>query len=215
MTKEDREQFCQLLASLFSPPHEEMVQQIHEGVLYSFFQKYIQSWDVETGLLEGFRIKSDSGILLGDLREEYDRVFSELSEEGISLVESFYKPWTLDPRCTLPFASERGLLMGDSALHLLEIFRQCGLKATEEFNGCPDHIVLELEFLSYLYEYATDIEIKKFIEDHLDWIPSLEEEFAKVQTRPFYKSLLGVLVLFLNVEIKRLEMEGNGSKGIH
>ena len=61
--------------------------------------------------------------------------------------------------------------MGDSAIHLLTIFQQCGLEVAEPFKGMPDHIIIELEFLSYLYQEAGDREIKRFIEDHLDWIP--------------------------------------------
>ena len=50
----------------------------------------------------------------------------------------------------------------------------------------PDHIVIELEFLSYLYQEAGDVEIKRFIEDHLDWIPFLKESFEKAHAHPFY-----------------------------
>jgi hypothetical protein len=35
--------------------------------------------------------------------------------------------------------------MGDSALHLLEVYHHCGLEASKEFKGCPDHIAMELE----------------------------------------------------------------------
>ena len=210
MTNQERKDLCQLLASLFSPPDLEMVRQIHLGTLYSYFQRYMRSWGGEIDLLKGFIIEGegegDPGILLNDLEEAYERLFSGLGSEGISLVESSYKLWTQDSHCPLPFASEKGLLMGDSALHLSEVYRQCGLEVAEEFKGCPDHIVMELEFLSYLYQWATDIEVKKFIEDHLDWIPFLEEEFERFCAHPFYRSLSRVLSLFLNEERKRLEM---------
>jgi TorA maturation chaperone TorD len=63
---------------------------------------------------------------------------------------------------------------------------------------------MELEFLSYLYELATDIEVKKFIEDHLDWVPLLKEEFGRFHPHPFYISILEVLNLFLDKERERL-----------
>ena len=215
MTNRERKDICLLLACLFSPPEQEIIKQIHQRTLYSFFVKYIQTWGDGKGLLRGFLMKREFENLLRDLKNEYGRLFSGLSGEGISLVESFYKPWTQDPHCSLPFASERGLLMGDSALHLLEIYRQCGLEVSEEFKGCPDHIAMELEFLSYLYQWATDIEIKTFIEDHMDWIPVLEEEFKRFHPHPFYVGTLEVLGLFLNKERERLEVEGNGKKKIH
>jgi TorA maturation chaperone TorD len=97
----------------------------------------------------------------------------------------------------------------------LEIYHQCGLEVSEEFKDCPDHIAMELEFLSYLYQQATDIEIKTFIEDHLDWIPLLHEEFNRLHPHRFYGSTLEVLDLFLHKERERLEVEGNGKKKIH
>jgi TorA maturation chaperone TorD len=215
MTTQEKEYFCQLLASLFYPPDQELVKQIQQRTLYSFFDKYIQSWGEEKSLLKGFFMEGEFENLLRDLKNEYGRLFSGLSEEGISLVESFYKPWTQDPHCPLPFASEKGLLMGDSALHLLEVYYQCGLEVSEEFKGRPDHIVMELEFLSYLYRWASDGEVKRFIEDHLDWIAFLKEELVRFHPHPFYSSLLKVLDLFLSMERKRLEMESDGKKSIH
>jgi TorA maturation chaperone TorD len=206
MTIQEKEYFCQLLASLFYPPDQELVKLTHQGTLYSFFEEYIQILGGTKDLLKGFLLKEEPEDLWGDLKFEYARLFSGLSEEFVSLVESFYKPWTRDARCSLSFASEKGLLMGDSAVHLLEIYRQCSLEMSEEFKSCPDHIAMELEFLSYLYQRATDVEIKMFIKDHLDWIPFLREEVERLDAHSFYVSALGALVLFINKERERLEV---------
>ncbi|MGA2518453.1 MAG: molecular chaperone TorD family protein [Thermodesulfobacteriota bacterium] len=215
MKDQGKESFCRVLATLFYTPGEELVKQIRQTTLYSFFERYIQPREGTEDLLKGFLTKGNVENLLEDLKVEYGRLFSGLCEESISLVESFYKPWTRDARCPLPFASERGLLMGDSAIHLLAIYQQCGLEVSEEFKGRPDHIVMELEFLSYLYERATDGDVKTFIEDHLDWVPLLEEEFRRFHAHPFYLSALEVLDFFLNRERERLEVEANGKKKIH
>ncbi len=215
MTAQEKGYFCQLLASLFYPPDQELAKQIYQGDVHSFFEKYVQSSERDGDMIKGFLMEGDSETVYRNLKEAYERLFLRLSGEGIPLVESFYKPWTNDPQCPLPFASEKGLLMGDSALHLLEIYRQCGLEVSEEFKSCPDHIVMELEFLSYLYQCATDIEVKTLIEDHLDWILPLKEEFKRFHPHPFYVSTLETLALFLNRERERLEVEGNGKKKIH
>jgi len=215
MTGQEKETICQLLASLFCRPDQEMTKQIHDGSVHSFLERWIRPWGRDLTLLDGFLLKGDPEILLKDLREEYDRLFSELSGAGICLVESSYKPWTLDPRCTLPFASERGLLMGDSALHLQEIFRQSGLEVVDERKGTPDHLTVELDFLSYLYRCATDVEVKQFIKDHLDWVPLLKEKMEWSHPHPFYRSALEVLDIFLCRERERLEGKRNGEKAIH
>jgi len=214
MKDQEKDSFCRVLATLFYAPDEELVKQIRERTLYSFFERNVLSRGGAEDLLKGFLMEGEAEDLLEDLKVEYDRLFSGLSEESISLVESFYKPWTHDARCPLPFASVTGLLMGDSAIHLLAIYRQCGLEVREEFKSCPDHIVIELEFLSYLYERATDAEVQRFIEDHLDWVPLLKENFERLHAHLFYSSALEVLHFFLNRERKRLEVEVNGKKNV-
>jgi TorA maturation chaperone TorD len=105
--------------------------------------------------------------------------------------------------------------MGDSAIHLSTIFQHCGLEVAGPFKGMPDHILIELEFLSYLYREAGDVEIERFIKDHLDWIPFLKESFEKARAHPFYISLIEILDLFINQEKGRLEKKSDGKKDIH
>jgi TorA maturation chaperone TorD len=207
--------FCQILSSLFCPPDEAVMEQVVQGVLHGFFKEVVHSWRGEIEILKGFLTQSPPKLFLRDLREEYHRLFSDTGNERISLVESFYKPWTRDPHCPLPFAKEKGFLMGDSAVHLSTLFQQCGMEVAEPFKGMPDHMVIELEFLSHLYQEAGDREIKSFLEDHLDWIPSLRERIENGHAHPFYVSLIKVLDLFVDLEKKRLEKESDGTKDIH
>jgi TorA maturation chaperone TorD len=202
MPDQEKAFFYQILSSLFYPPDQGMVERLSQGHLHAFFKSYVQSWEGEIGVLK-------------DLKEEYYRLFSDTGSERISLVESFYKPWTKVPHCPLPFAKEKRFLMGDSAIHLSALFQQCGIEVAEPFKGMPDHIIIELEFLSYLYQEAGDREIKSFIEDHLDWIPSLRERIEKAHAHPFYISLIEMLDLFINQEKSRLEKKSDGKKEIH
>lgn len=208
MTKEERGRFSEILAFLFSPPDQEMIEQIHLRNIHSFFHHYFQIWGEDTSILKGFLREEAPEIIFRDLKEEYDHLFfSETGEERISLVESFYKPWTQDPNCPLPFATEKGLLMGDYALHLLALYKQCGLEVGEGLQGMPDHLIAELEFLSFLYRWKTDQEIKRFIDDHLDWVTLLRKEFEEAHCSSFYRSTLEVLILFIQKEKERLEVQ--------
>jgi len=136
-------------------------------------------------------------------------------EKFVSLIESPYKPWTQDGECRLAFAREKGLLGGDSALHMAAIFRHSGVEVPPRFAACPDHLVLELEFLSALYAEATDHEVRQFIQDHLDWIPRLKEEMIRFRPHPFYLGAVELLDLFLNHERDRLERIHHGEKSLH
>ena len=210
----DKESLCQLLASFFSPPDEEMVDLVCQGTVYSFFKNHVQAWGSDESVLEGFQTGGTPEVLLTLLREEYDRLFSETGREKISLVESVYKPWSQDPSCGLSFAKETGLLMGDSAVHLSCVYQGCGLEVAEPLKGMPDHLIVELEFLSCLYRWAEDKDIGTFIKYHLDWIPLLIERGQAAHPHPFYGSLLEFLGLFVEAERERLETENNGKKGV-
>jgi TorA maturation chaperone TorD len=215
VTHAEKEIFCGLMASLLSLPEMEMVEQISSGKAGSFFARWINAWGGDKILLSPFRAEIEPEAFFRDWQEAYRRSFCAVSQDPIPLAESFYKPWTRDPECRLPFATEKGHLMGDSALHMLALLKPCGLAVPEEFQACPDHLVIELEFLSFLYSRSTDREIKKFIADHLDWIPCLEEEFSRHHIHPLYAGILKLLDLFLNQERERLEIKNNGSTSIH
>ena len=211
MTNAEKERFLEILACLFSPPDRETVELVRQGNIHSFFHHYFQIWGEDTSILKGFLMEGDREGMLRNLKEEHNHLFTAETGKGkISLVESFYKPWTQDPHCPLPFATEKGLLMGDSALHLLALYKQCGLGVEGEYQGMPDHVVTELEFLSFLYTRATDKEIRRFIEDHLDWVTLLREKFKEFPSYLFYRSTLEVLLLFLRKEKERLEVECHG-----
>ena len=207
MTNQERAFFSQIMSSLFAPPDQEMMEQVAQGKLSSYLENYMPSWGGDMERLREFYTNASPEILFMDLKEEYDRLFSDTGAERISLVESFYKPWTRDPHCTLPFATDKGFLMGDSAIHLSMIYGECGLEPETSFKGMPDHLVIELEFLSYLYQGGANKVIGTFIEDHLDWIPLLKKELDRSHPHPFYASALEILDLFLKKEIKRLEEE--------
>jgi len=130
-------------------------------------------------------------------------------------VESCHKPWTQDAECHLSFAREKGLLIGDSAIHMAHIFQQSGVEVPEPFRACPDHLVLELEFLSALYGEATDREAKQFIQDHLDWVSQLKEDLIRLRPHPFYLSAAELLDGFLRHERNRLEIRDDGKKNLH
>lgn len=215
MSPEEKGTFCQLMASLFSPPDREMIQEVLDDRLFNFFKPHAESWGRDDPLVKGLVLDGHPEKIFEELRAEYHRLFEDEAGEKISLIESFYKPWTQDPLCPLPFAKEKGYLMGDSALHLLALYQNCGLEVSDLFKGMPDHLALELEFLSFLYQHAGDREIKKMIVDHFDWIPLLKEECERAQAHPFYLSVIGILQLFLNSEKERLENENHGKKEIY
>jgi TorA maturation chaperone TorD len=213
MNPEEKGRFCAALAVLFSPP-EESLEEFIQTAAPAGEEAGVAPAET-TGSTSNLFSGSDFDRLLADLRREYDRLFGDLRGERISLVESTYKPWTRDKTCTLSMAGEKGLLMGDSALHLLAICRALCLEVPEEFRGTPDHLVLELELLSWLYRTGTESQVRRFVADHLDWIPDLQRNLEEAGAHPFYREAAEKLALFLTGEKERWKEREDGPQSVH
>jgi TorA maturation chaperone TorD len=213
MTSREKEHLCVLMAALFSPPEGEGMEQIRrEG---SILEESVKHWGGDAALLFGLKTAGEGEALCRELSGEYDRLFGGKTGNSAPLVESCYKPWTQDEECHLSFARGKGLLMGDPSLHMAEIFRHSGLEVPKPFHACPDHLVLELEFLSVLYGNATDREVKQFIQDHLDWVPQMRRDLNQLGPHPFYRSAAELLDGFLGHEKNRLETPDDGKKSLY
>jgi TorA maturation chaperone TorD len=215
MTNTEKGDFCALAASLMAPPDGETVGQLKQGEILSLLEKNIRERGGDPRLLAELSGEEEPGRGLADLQREYDRLFAGLPGPKISLVESTYKPWTADRSCAVAFAGDQGLLMGDAALHMREIYRQGSLELPEEFRSTPDHLLLELEFLSVLYHSAAPEQIQGFIEDHLDWVPNLEKRLDQADAHPFYRSVIELIKLFLEHETKEGKVRNHGQKNLH
>jgi TorA maturation chaperone TorD len=215
MTDREKGYFCALAACLLAPPDGEMMEQLKQGRIRSLLEKNIGEFGGDLQLLAELSKERGSAGDLQVLQREYVRLFGNLTGLNISLVESTYKPWTGDSSCVLAFAGDKGLLMGDAALHMREMFRQLSLEVPEEFRSTPDHLVLELEFLSLLYHCATREQIQRFIKDHLDWIPDLKDSVDRAHPHPFYRNAIELINLFLVHQGKDGEAKSHGPKNFH
>ncbi|MBI4634069.1 MAG: molecular chaperone TorD family protein [Deltaproteobacteria bacterium] len=215
MTNGEKEQFCAFAASLLAPPDVAMVDDLRQEELRSLIEAYAREWGGDRQLPSALTKEAGKKDFLSTLQEEYARLFGQWEGEKISLVESAYKPWTTDKECGMVFAASTGLVMGDYALHMLEIYRQLSLKVPEEFRSMPDHLVLELDFLALLYKFASSAQIERFIGDHLDWVPELKEAMEKANPHPFYRNAVELIHLFLQNEAKNEKGNDHGQKKIH
>lgn len=191
-----------MFSTLLQPPTRAVHQDIQEGHL-------ARVWD-------GFRVPtagtrpeipaawSAEGFLsYEDWRLAYNSVMPA-ANPLIVPVESIYKVWTTDPSCEMPFARETGLLQGDSAQHLYQVYREIGFELPTVYADRPDHLVLELEFMALLVEAADPTVQRLFITQHLDWIPQLIADAAQKEVPLLYLELFRWIEGFLVLERERL-----------
>jgi TorA maturation chaperone TorD len=194
MARSEKENIFNLLAAVFAPPDQALLADLSQA--WSLFPR--------TGK-----------TTLETLQKDYDRLFANGGGKNISLIESTHKAWTADGNCRLPFAGQKGWVMGDSALHLQSILRALSLEVPPDFQGIPDHLVLELELLSYLYRSGSEDRILNFIEDHLDWIPELAAQIREAAPDSFYREAVERLDDFLSREKYSSKERKNGPARIH
>jgi TorA maturation chaperone TorD len=89
------------------------------------------------------------------------------------LEESVYKSWTDEKGH--PLRGVKGLVWGDSAIHMMDTLRRYGVDFDRARSSSPDHLAVILEFLGFLIETNRIEEARLFAIDHLDWLEPLLE----------------------------------------
>ena len=205
--KAQKADVARLLSWLLTEPDEEMVEALSNREIHRLFSDYFKSIHGSIPPLEGFLPQDDQPNLLHLMREDYRRLFQDSTTSDLCWVESVHKVWTNDPECRLSMAKEKGYLMGDSALHMIDLYGCLGLEVSEEYVGLPDHIVLELEFLAILLETFSEEEVRIFLKDHLDWVPEMVSRARNYQPSAFYRSVFEALGTFIELERKEMGKE--------
>ncbi len=195
---------CRIMALLLSRPDTEWIEALNSGGIYEALSDYFLEDNVDMTV---FR---DADYNLQEMLELYTRCFDDDGGSPLYLIESVYKRWSDDPDCPASMSGATGYLMGEAALHMLELYRHFGLEYDGEFNGRPDHLVLELDFLAFLYENYTEEAALQFIGEHLNWVDGLLDRGREVGLSGFYYSVIGLVKAFLDrktLQYKTLQTE--------
>ncbi|MFP7296574.1 molecular chaperone [Neobacillus niacini] len=164
-------------------------------------------WKSLCEISEGFRLIDDSIQELREdecekiklLKEEYNRLFIGPNPLPAPLWESVY-------------LSREYLLFEEVTLEVRNCYRQYGLSFIRESNEPDDHIVIELEFLSYLIQKildCEDVETRKLLlDDHysflnnhlLKWCLTFCELLSKSTSFSLYQGAALLLEEYINLE---------------
>ncbi len=174
-------------------------------------------------LLKGMRFSESEE--LGDAAARFDAAVSDLAEDQLDdlaadYARTFLSAGIAEGPSAFPlesvYTSRDKLIMQGAYEAVLRILRSHGLM-TEHEDLYPDHLGVELEFLSYLSGEALKAleandgealekhldESKEFLEQHiLNWTPRFFDDQAAVACTPFYKELAGVTRAFIEEDRK-------------
>lgn len=171
------------LSEFFKEPSADFAEDVASGRLARFFEERCISLALDPASCRGL---TPAGDVATGLAGEYRRIFRGPLPPYVIPVESVFKKWASAPDCHLPIAQEKGLLMGDSAMDMLRRYREEGIAVPDEFSSMPDHVALELEYLSMLSLCGDEDACREFLAQHMDWIDDLVAEIESMGSPGFY-----------------------------
>ncbi len=163
--------------------------------------------------------------LLGELGIGWERVLSDQPAEAIleDLATEYARLFLGPGKHISPHESVQrtdgeggnGQLWGEATVEVKRLIEGVGLRYDEGYNGLPDHISVELEFMEALTRREEEAwaegdektaascrELqRKFLADHvLRWVPRFCEKVREAATNMFYRDLANMTERFMDFE---------------
>ena len=211
-----------LLSQCFFQPSEELLASIIQGDFGEFLENTVGILDGEKVGREIVRLKDFSAQAkeksaektLQDMKVEYNRLFVGPGHLLAPPYESVYKTRNDD--------NKKGVVMGDDTIAAKKFYLQAGLEIDDNFKDLPDHIAVELYFMSYLCNLeflsadegedgiAQTSNIKElqneFLKSHLGtWITEFSQAVATQTNSEFYRGMVKITEEWVMSEIKELD----------
>lgn len=143
--------------------------------------------------------------LEGYFSEQCHGLLPVIDEQSIDQYHIEYtKLFILNPQGipAYPFASywlDQKRLYGESSQFMENLLYKLGLTPKEESALAPDHIIVELELLAYLYDKPEFLSEKKALLAHLQqWLPVLQKAVCDSATLDLYPNIINFIVFLVN-----------------
>ena len=208
------------LSECFKEPSEEFAEDIVSGRLEEVMQEGLSQLciPVPYETLRSLRpchpeFISGSQLMQGQeipkqVRDDRDSAYNKLRADYHSLffplyvvpVESVYKEWSKTDEVSGAMKGEKGFIMGDPAVEMINRYRMAGIEIPQTYKDIPDHIAILLEYASLLCENIKREDRASFVSGHLDWVTELHNDIYKYSESNFYRAVADITVAFIQYE---------------
>ncbi len=161
-------------------------------------------------LFSALFMKEPDEEILGQAKEIFGMDFKDSAEQiGNDFTAIFLRPdLHMAPYESLhnfPPGDKPGLA-GKAARDVQAFYESAGLSLQEGMDLIPDHLSVELLFMSYLAENRYTEKLHVFLEEHLlRWVPEYCDEVGKHATTAFYKEIANLLKEFIISEYSSMK----------
>ncbi|GAM09110.1 putative dimethyl sulfoxide reductase chaperone [Geobacter sp. OR-1] len=170
-----REDAYRLLAACYYPPTKELLEENCCALLAVLLDQAIP--DAAQCAREA---EQTMGADLEPLMVEHARLFIG----PFHLVAPPYGSLYLDDARTV---------MGESTARVAAFYQSCGLRLADDFHELPDHIAVELEFLSYLAHEEREAVVMDN-RDEVDRLAGLQREFLATYLLPWLEPFTRAII---------------------
>lgn len=186
-----------------------------------------------TGFIEENCCSSLATLLKGSasdaaaFADEATSVLKTTTAEALSVEHArlFIGPFQLvAPPYGSIFLDETKTVMGDSTAKVAAFYHNCGLQLAEDFHELPDHIAVELEFISFLAFKQREAEVsgdsnevaritslqQEFLGRFLmPWLEPFTSAIINDAEAPFYQAIARCTAAFIHADFAALTSANN------
>ncbi len=193
-----KENCFRLLSACFYEPQNNL---FIEEKLFENLSEGLKQVCPDAAVFSGYMDKSIHNYTEDDLRVEYAKLFVGPFE-------------LLAPPYGSVYLDDGGRVMGDSTMEVIDTYEKEGLARSDNFKDLPDHIAVEMEFMSYLiYKEREALEnsdpdtarayVKKqevFLKNYLrPWVIPFCRKIKEGTENGFYKALADCTSTFVEI----------------
>ena len=190
------------LSELFKPPSPSFSAQLFSGAVKKNMDGWLETLESKL-LFPDATCSSTEKEFIAAMKSEYNSLFEGTAKPFFPLVESVYKPWDASGGSIL--GADRGYIMGDSAMAMIERYKDAGISIPKSYSHQPDHLALLLEYMAVTIDKTGGAGQLQFINAHLDWIGNILAGIEENRNSEYYPAFLRFLEIFLQADSKKLK----------
>lgn len=184
------------LSECFKEPSDEFADDIASGRLEEVVKEGLSQLCIPVSS-ETLRSLRPCHPIYKKLKADYHSLFFPLY---VVPVESVYKEWAVSDDVTGAMKGDKGYIMGDPAVEMINRYRMAGIEIPQLYKDTPDHIAILLEYASLLCENIGKEERACFVSGHFDWVEELRNDIHKYSESNFYRAVADIMVDFIQYE---------------